>query len=431
MTTQTLETLKRLGQLLVRHGDISGEQLIRAIQSQRSVGGRIGTCLLEMEVLTEDRLLATLSEQLGVPAVRIEQLRGIDEDVLRRVPPKVALRCQAVPFAVSPAEISIATLNVRDLALLDELAFCTAKRVVPHIANEVRIFEALEKYYGFECPRRYGHLLDRLNRSRYLWDESAKMLIRDEAPDLAAPPLPAPEWDEGFDENQLIRSAASHSSVGLQRPRPPGGDDAGDRPADQAPPLATPTAPAESIVHPSAAGAPAAGAPAVASDSELWSLTEVHRQLSQAQDRERIGAVLLRFLAQGFQRSALYQVRRTEVRGWLARGEGLDRSHFRSLRLALDQPSIFFNLDSGAEFYRGPLPPMPAHLELVRPWGGGMPRECLAVPMRIRQRLVCVLYGDRGASELDGLDVEIYLTLARKGAAAFERCILRHKTQVA
>ena len=40
-------TTKKLGQMLVERGWITGEQLIRAIQSQRVVGGRIGTCLLE------------------------------------------------------------------------------------------------------------------------------------------------------------------------------------------------------------------------------------------------------------------------------------------------------------------------------------------------------------------------------------------------
>ncbi len=419
MTTQTLEALKRLGQLLVTRGDISGEQLIRALQSQRSVGGRIGTCLLEMEVLTEDRLLAALAEQLGVPAVRIEQLRGIDEDVLRRVPPKVALRCQAVPFAASPTEISIATLNVRDLGLLDELAFCTAKRVLPHIANEVRIFDALEKYYGFECPRRYSHLLDRLNRSRYLWDESAKVLMNGDEPQLMAPPPPVSDWDASFDENQLIRSAASQSSIGLQR--------LADRPPQPRPAEPFPVGGGEAPVPAASPPVSAAGGAVSASRSPA----DVQRRLSRAADREDIGQIMLRFLAQGFHRSALFQIRKGAVRGWLARGEGLDRAHFRSLCLGLDQPSVFFNFDRGAEFYRGPLPPMPAHLEMMGPWGGGMPRECLAVPLRIRQRLVCVLYGDRGASHLGDLEVEAYLTLARKGAAALERCILRRKTEVA
>lgn len=171
------EPTRKLGQQLVDRGWITGEQLIRGIQSQRMVGGRLGTCLLEMDVLTEDRLLDALSEQLKVPAARVEQLRGIEDETLKLLSPKVASRCQAVPFFSTRNQISVATLDVHDLGVLDELAFATNKKVVPHIANEVRVFEALEKYYGFELPKRYGHLLDRLNRSRYMWDESAKILF--------------------------------------------------------------------------------------------------------------------------------------------------------------------------------------------------------------------------------------------------------------
>ncbi|MEM8997871.1 MAG: hypothetical protein AAGF23_24030, partial [Acidobacteriota bacterium] len=178
------EPIRKLGQQLVDRGWITGEQLIRGIQSQRMVGGRLGTCLLEMDVLTEDRLLDALSEQLKVPAARVEQLRGIEDETLRLLSPKVASRCQAVPFFATRSQINVATLDVHDLGVIDELAFATNKKVVPHIANEVRVFEALERYYGFELPKRYGHLLDRLNRSRYMWDESAKILFGkyDDAP---------------------------------------------------------------------------------------------------------------------------------------------------------------------------------------------------------------------------------------------------------
>ena len=206
----TVETQKKLGQLLVERGAITGEQLIRAIQSQRALGGRIGTCLLEMDVVTEDHLLEALSQQLSVPAAHIETLRAIDDTILEMVPAKVAVRCLAVPFAASDTEIQIATLNVHNLSVLDELAFCCNRRVRPHIANEVRIFEALEKYYGYECPARFGHLLDRLNRSRYMWDESAKILLGASVPmEWHGLEVLDTQWNE---QRRLIRPAASRST---------------------------------------------------------------------------------------------------------------------------------------------------------------------------------------------------------------------------
>lgn len=364
------EAPRKLGQLLVERQQITGEQLIRAIQSQRRVGGRLGTCLLEMEVLTEEELLAALSGQLGVPAIRIEQLRNIDEGVLRLVPPAVARRSQAVPFSASDSEVALAMLDVRNLRLLDELAFCAGRKVRPHIANEARVFEALEKYYRVECPRRYGHLLDRLNRRRYLWAKGAEPGDGDGEPDGACA--------------RRLRDEQT-SNVRIQ-----------------------------DLV-----------------------LQDADRLLAEETDRERIGQILLRCLRPVFRRRALFKIRQREVFGWLAEGDEFDLERFRALRLRLDEPSNFFNFVHGADYYFGPLPPMPIHLALARSWGGSLPSQCLMIPLRVRGRLISTLYGDRGGATaaagghdptpLADFDPEIFVGLAKKAEAALERCILQRK----
>lgn len=382
MSTQTTRSTpssaaRKLGQILLERNEITGEQLIRAIQSQRRVGGRLGTCMLEMEVVTEDGLLAALSDQLGVPAVRIEQLRGIDDEILGLVPADTAGRCQAVPIAATDREIEVATLNVRDLSLLDQIAFCAGRRVRPLIANEARIFEALEKYYGRECPRRYGHLLDRLNRQRYLWEKDGTTpkpppleLSPDDDP---LPPLP------GVPDDVELRVRLGTDRDSTVRVR------------------------------------------------DLM-FQDAERILADETDRDNIGEVVIQILDLMFRRSALFKVRGESVHGWLAKGEGIDEQVFHRLRLPLGQPSIFFNLDQGGGPYLGPLPPMPVHQELARCWGGKLPAACLLVPLRIRGRLVGAFYGDRGGRSLEDVAIEPFQDLARKAEQALQRCILHRKT---
>ncbi len=405
-------TSKKLGQMLVERGWITGEQLIRAIQSQRVVGGRIGTCLLEMDVLTEDKLLETLSEQLKVPAARIEELRAIGDEILGLIPPKVASRWQAVPFVADTNDIRIATLNARNLACLDEIEFCSNKRVVPHIANEVRIFEALERYYGVECPRRYGHLLDRLNRSRYMWDESAKVLLgaaQTERP--KAVPIPIRE-----EPRDLMQAPASRSTWGL--------DGAPRRPARTGA-ITWPTEVVSGTAAQPPATATAGGTPVPAT----LTLDHVERLLAGQSDQKSIGQTILRFLGQSFSRCAIFAVRNDGVRGWLHHGAGFNSALFHALDLKLDQPSAFLGLVKGAEFFLGPLAPMPAHRDLARCWGGELPQQCLMMPIRLRGRLVSVLYGDRGALGLQGIRIDEIKELSEKAAIAFELCILRRKLQ--
>src|SRR5215470_1738746 len=102
--------MAKLGQLLVARGWITVQQLTRALKNQNVVGGRLGTCLLELEALTEDLLLKGLSEQLGVPAARVEDLRGIPDEVQELVSAKLARRCRAIPFRAMGGRLDVAML---------------------------------------------------------------------------------------------------------------------------------------------------------------------------------------------------------------------------------------------------------------------------------------------------------------------------------
>lgn len=426
----TQDASKKLGQLLVERGWVTGEQLIRAIQSQRLLGGRIGTCLLEMDVVNEDQLLDTLSIQLRVPAARVENLRGIEDEILDLVPAKLAGRGLVIPFAATKTELKVATLQVRNLALLDELSFAANRRVSPHIASEVRIFEALEKYYGFEIPRRFGHLLDRLNRSRYLWDESAKLLLGET--DDADVVWKTPE--EAFEAAEARQAAKNAAKIIVA-------------PAARSPtfrPVPTPPRPAP-------APQPATAAlyttqPIPAFDGELADMADpdpplpgllpfdghltlelVDRLLSEENDVDRIGEIVLRFAASRLSRAALLRVRQQHIVAWQARIENLDGALFGALEINTQAPSLFQPLVEGAPFVSGPLAPMPTHRQLAACWGGELPREVVLIALRVRDRLVGVLYGDRGVAGIAAGDLEELKRLAVKASMALELCILRKK----
>lgn len=441
---------KKLGQLLVERGWVTGEQLIRAIQSQRLLGGRIGTCLLEMDVVNEDQLLDALSIQLRVPSAGVENLRGIDDEVLGLVPPKLAARGLVVPFAASRTELKVATLQVRNLALLDELSFAANRRIAPHIASEARIFEALEKYYGFEIPRRFGHLLDRLNRSRYLWDESAKLLLGETEEAEVIWKTPEEAFDHGRDNARLAaRLITAPSARASFRPVPtpaPGTAPPAAPPptaAAPAPPLAPAPAAAPPPAAPPITAAPADGGlyttrqlpsfdpdPPVAGivpfDGKL-TLELVDQLLSQENDVDRIAEIVLRFASGLLGRAALFRVRQQHVVAWQARIANLDGELFGALAISRDAPSLFLELFAGAPFVAGPLAPMPVHRQLVATWGGEWPREVVLIPLRVRDRLVGILYGDRGSAGFEGVELDELKRLAVKASMALELCILRRK----
>ena len=411
----------RLGQLLLEKGWATGEQLLRAVQSQRALGGRLGTCLLEMGAVSEEHLLEMLSLQLGVPAVRIEQLRCIPEHILELVPAKVAQRCEAVPFSVDEAGVHIATLNVHHLAILDELAFCTNQKIVPHIANEARLFEALEKYYHLEVPKRYGHLLDRLNRSRYMWSSDAEAMIAD----ATTPGGSALDREIEFDPTDDKKTRDIPARIDLA-------DD-----PDATYVLADRRAAERRAAHGNRAGVPNPNdetlpiiplvTPTVSQGGDEPTLDKIDRRLAKAVDHQTVARIVLTYLARHFTRCALFKVRPEHVIGWLAYGEGFDSQLFRAMLIPFDEPSLFLNLRQGAQVHLGPLPEMPSHRQMVRAWGGEWPAQCMMVPVRVRGKLVSVLYGDRGAESFSDFELDPFTDLAAKAADALELCILRKK----
>ncbi len=473
--------MAKLGQLLVARGWITVQQLTRALKNQNVAGGRLGTCLLEMDALGEELLLKGLSEQQGVPAADADELRGVPDEVLALVPEKLARRCRAVPFRVEGGRLDLALMDPRNLSAQDEIAFASGKRVKVFVAEEIRLLEALEKYYHEECPSRFGLVLDRLNRARFLWDKPAEKAPAnsgeellspidhpfspppkiDLPPDLPPPPAPRPVPPvdpDLFSAAKLFPPRPAPAPVPVAPPPAP-------MPVAPAPAVAarvtsskavtvpTPKVAAAAAVAPAVEAAPAP--PPVPMRSQSVSLTpeeradlgafayvepaadrslpapttlaEAEEELSKASDLEEVASLVLGFLGRDHRRAALFQVSRERVTGWRIHGTGIDREAFAAYSIGFDQPSLFLNLRHSNGIYLGPLPPMPAHRQLARTWGGDLPRDCVMLPVRIKDRLVIVIYAD-GATR-GPVDLSQMQRLAAATTGAVERCILQKKAK--
>jgi type IV pilus assembly protein PilB len=61
----------KIGEILVAAGVIKEEQLADALRSQSQLGGTLGENLIRMACLTEEELLKSLSEQLGIQHINL------------------------------------------------------------------------------------------------------------------------------------------------------------------------------------------------------------------------------------------------------------------------------------------------------------------------------------------------------------------------
>ena len=178
---------RRLGELLVDDGFLTGETLERALSAQTRTGRdvRIGGILVGGGVVPERALLDTLSRLHRCPAVGWTELSGADRAAFRLLPAARAYRLGAFPFAIEKRTLRVAFVDPSDLDALDEVAAIAECRIVPAVTSEVRLMQAHRTFYGRAIPPAFGKILERLDRAA-----RPASALRVPPPAVAPPPPP-------------------------------------------------------------------------------------------------------------------------------------------------------------------------------------------------------------------------------------------------
>jgi hypothetical protein len=150
---------QRFGEYLIREGKLTAEQLAHALERQVTVGGRLGTNLVELGFLTDLELTRALSQHLKMAPAQPDVFEEIPSQVIGLMPREMAQRHAAVPFLKEGRTIHVAMADPSELAALDELTFAAGCQVKPFVAPDAKIQWALEKYYGVARPLRYISIL--------------------------------------------------------------------------------------------------------------------------------------------------------------------------------------------------------------------------------------------------------------------------------
>jgi hypothetical protein len=96
-----------------------------------------------------------LSDSFKVPYAGVERFAGIPRSVIQTLPPRTVDKVHAIPFEKHGKILSVAMIDPTDLPTLDEVAFASGCRIDPWVAPEVRILQAMERYYDIPRRQRY------------------------------------------------------------------------------------------------------------------------------------------------------------------------------------------------------------------------------------------------------------------------------------
>jgi hypothetical protein len=282
-------------------------------------GGRLGTNLLELGFVTEERLSDALARAHGVPAADSATREAGAQALL---PKKLAQRHKVFPWRLKGKTLFLGMVDPSDHRAVAEIGFSLGYIVRPLIVSELRMVQLLHDHYGIDDRWRYA--------------------------DTHRPPVLA----------------------------------------------------AAEPVDPSAAAA----------------------DIDAATTRDEIVAGALRLARCYFRRVLFFIVREPWVLGWDGVGEGVNRETAASLRIPLDEPSVFQTVTRGRTVFVGRPGPEEATQRFLAAVGRKRGMTAL-FPVTVRSRVVNLIWGDAGAPPGARRELGELMALVQRVPRAYLRVI--------
>lgn len=372
MCAREKESDERLGDLLIRRRMIKSEQLDKAVQCQVLFGGRLGTNLLELGFVTENKLRRVLEEKYKLRSVTRSDLKDVPREVVNLVPRELADKYKLVPVRIKDDAMEVAMLDPTRESAVSALHEITSLKVVPVIALELDIYWALEKYYALKREARYLNLDRWLEHQRQ--GEQKKLAKQREG--MRARPGQDITSIEGVPKNI---------------------EDFWDRVGRTS--------------HPE------------------FLLPRILTDLNAATSRKEIGRVILDFSALYFRRTVLFVVNEDMMFGWDGRGEGIDSRVALAIMLPLSRRSVFKTVVETGAYFLGPIPDSQINRRFLAGLGPSWPKTALLLPLLISGKVAAILYADMGDKKEVSIQLPPMQAVLASAALAFQRLILKSKSE--
>lgn len=139
-------TPDKLGDILVRDGLITADQLKRALAEQRGTGMRLGYTLVKLGFIEETEITKMLARQYRMPAVDLSRFE-VDPKILKLISADIAAKYTVLPLKREGRTLTIAIADPNNVAAIEDIKFITRCDIFPVIAGEYTLRNAIDKYY--------------------------------------------------------------------------------------------------------------------------------------------------------------------------------------------------------------------------------------------------------------------------------------------
>jgi len=138
----------RLGEILIRKGIITSEQLQTALTESKKTGEFVGKLLVRNKLITEEQFLEAVAEQLDLKFLPNLKDENISPQAIKAVPAKLIWHYKFMPIDLKNKVLTIAVSDPMAVWAAEDLKLQLGFDIERVVAPEKEISDTIRKYYG-------------------------------------------------------------------------------------------------------------------------------------------------------------------------------------------------------------------------------------------------------------------------------------------
>jgi type IV pilus assembly protein PilB len=164
MSIVTRFAARRLGELLVEHDGVSPAQVEHALTARADSHERLGQTLVRLGQLSESALVQALARQFALPVADATKLMAASREAVQRVPEHLAREAQLLALALNGTRLEVAVADPLDVVSLDHLRALTNCSLQVYVAQPSELAEAIDQFYSeLRATEHLGEILENID----------------------------------------------------------------------------------------------------------------------------------------------------------------------------------------------------------------------------------------------------------------------------
>jgi hypothetical protein len=424
----------RMGEYLIDKGIITGAELELALHRKIIYGGRIGTNLVKLGLISEDVLISLLQVIKNAKGINLRKVGEIARSVITSLNRETAIKYKCIPFEITGSRMKIAGIDILKPEEIRDIEHITGKTISQYIFPEIQWVDTMKAYYDFD-PSAEENILNGKGIQKPASPEDKEIL----------PLLKEKEREndlqkilEDFDNDLAIKSGPAFSDLKemenyLEK------DSSLFAPAETGDILPEKTQSLDELLseedfftdyrertgwkRPKVVDR---STPAV----EPISLGEATMMLARATNREQVAITMLTLACNYVDDAVLFFINPEELKGWMGMGRTVDKNTIREFTFSLLADSFFLDMIKASSIYCGPAAISNNNRAIFKLLNTSWPQEICLLPIIVQNRIVSLLYMANYQSEISKQAVINMQLFTKKAAISFEILIFRMKSQM-